>query len=45
MLTAPNARGSRVGDYDGLGSSGTTFRPLFVAVASRRPQAGTPWSY
>ena len=34
MLTAPNARGFFVGDYQGLASSGSTFRPLFVAANS-----------
>jgi Neuraminidase (sialidase) len=34
MLTAPNARGFFVGDYEGLASTGTAFRPLFVAANS-----------
>ncbi len=34
MLTAPNARGYFVGDYEGLASVGTTFRPLFVQANS-----------
>lgn len=34
MLSAPNAGGYFVGDYEGLGSSGSTFRPFFVAANS-----------
>ena len=34
MLTAPNASGFFVGDYEGLASTGTAFRPLFVATNS-----------
>ncbi len=30
MLTAPNAGGFFVGDYEGLAAIGTTFRPFFV---------------
>jgi hypothetical protein len=34
MLTAPKARGFFVGDYEGLGVSGTTFYPVFVQANS-----------
>ncbi len=34
MLTAPNASGFFVGDYEGLDTSGTTFRPIFVQANS-----------
>ena len=34
MLTAPFARGFFVGDYEGLASAGTSFRPLFVQANS-----------
>ena len=34
MLTAPNAGGFFVGDYEGIGIAGTTFRPFFVAANS-----------
>jgi Neuraminidase (sialidase) len=34
MLTAPFASGFFVGDYEGLASSGLTFRPVFVAANS-----------
>ncbi len=34
MLTAPNARGFFVGDYEGLDVSGTTFYPFYVAANS-----------
>lgn len=30
MTTAPNAEGYFVGDYEGLGTSGTTFDPFWV---------------
>jgi hypothetical protein len=30
MLSAPNARGFFVGDYEGLATIGTVFRPFFV---------------
>lgn len=34
MFTAPNAGGFFLGDYQGLGVSGTTFRPFFAAANS-----------
>ncbi len=34
MLTAPYARGFFVGDYEGIGVSGTTFFPVFVQANS-----------
>lgn len=34
MLTAPNAGGFFVGDYEGIGIAGTTFHPFFVAANS-----------
>jgi hypothetical protein len=34
MLTAPNARGFFVGDYEGIGVSGNTFYPVFVQANS-----------
>ncbi|HEX9074794.1 MAG TPA: sialidase family protein, partial [Anaerolineae bacterium] len=34
MLTAPNAGGFFVGDYEGIGIAGTTFHPFFVATNS-----------
>jgi hypothetical protein len=34
MLTAPFARGFFVGDYEGLATVGTTFRPMFVQANS-----------
>ena len=34
MLTAPNAGGFFVGDYEGLAASGTTFHPFFVQTNS-----------
>ncbi len=34
MLTAPNARGYFVGDYEGLAASGSVFRPVFVQTSS-----------
>ena len=34
MMTAPNARGFFIGDYEGLSTSGRSFRPFFVATNS-----------
>jgi hypothetical protein len=34
MLTAPDARGFFLGDYEGLATSGRTFRPFYVATNS-----------
>ena len=34
MLTAPNAAGFFVGDYEALDTSGTTFKPFFVQANS-----------
>lgn len=34
MLTAPNAGGFFTGDYEGMDTSGTTFRPFFVLANS-----------
>jgi hypothetical protein len=34
MLTAPNAGGFFVGDYEALDTSGTTFKPFFVQANS-----------
>jgi hypothetical protein len=34
LLTAPRAGGFFVGDYEGLGTAGTTFDPFFVAANS-----------
>jgi len=34
MLTAPNAGGFFVGDYEGLTTIGTTFQPFFVQANS-----------
>ena len=34
MLTAPNAGGFFTGDYEGLDTSGTTFKAFFVPTNS-----------